>query len=133
MLASARAIARSSPHAPKLRALSTAITADELKAGAEMASKHTAFMQSTTAPRSLTGAGMGSGVELHRPDNMTEIAALTGQPTEHRNRTVIVAPREHKTTQVGFLKCFFERLESCCFLVAACTRCAWNAGQPSFA
>lgn len=65
---------------------------------------------------------MGSGVELHRPKNMQEIAGtsrlsfsitttdisnqllflvLSGMPTEHANRTVVIAPRELKTMQSG--------------------------------
>jgi NADH dehydrogenase (ubiquinone) Fe-S protein 4 len=44
---------------------------------------------------------MGSGVELHRPKDMTEIAVLTGMPSEQKQRTVVIAPRELKTMQSG--------------------------------
>lgn len=38
-----------------LRAFSTALTAEELQAGAEKVARHNKFMQSTTSPKSLVG------------------------------------------------------------------------------
>ena len=83
------------------RALSTALTAEELKAGVEKAARHAKFVQSTISPKSLTGGALPDGVELHRPKDMTEIATLTGMPAEHKERTVVIAPRELKTMQSG--------------------------------
>jgi len=88
---------------PWAQAFSTApgaITAEELKAGVEKAARHTKLMQSTISPKSLMG-NLPSGVELHRPKDMTEISVLTGMPAEHQKRTVIIAPRELKTMQSG--------------------------------
>ena len=37
---------------------------------------------------------------MHVPKNITEMAAtFSGMPAEHANRTVIIAPRQHKTVQ----------------------------------
>ena len=83
------------------RRLSSALTAEELKVGAEKVHRHSKYLQSTSAPKSLTGGGMGSGVELHSPKDMTEIAVLTGMPFEQKQRTVVIAPRELKTMQSG--------------------------------
>ena len=83
------------------KAFSTALTAEEIKTGAEKAARHTKYMQSTISPKSLTGGVLPSGVELHRPKDMTEISVLTGMPAEHKNRTVVIAPRELKTMQSG--------------------------------
>ena len=41
-----------------------------------------------------------SGVELHVPKDLTEIASLTGMP-KAQNRTVLIAPRPLKTLQSG--------------------------------
>ena len=81
--------------------MSSALTAEELKVGAEKVHRHSKYLQSTSAPKSLTGGGMGSGVELHCPKDMTEIAVLTGMPLEQKQRTVVIAPRELKTMQSG--------------------------------
>ena len=40
----------------QVRHSSTALTAEEIKAGAEKAKRHSTFMQSTILPKSLTGA-----------------------------------------------------------------------------
>jgi hypothetical protein len=40
------------------------------------------------------------GNDLHVPKNITEMAAtFSGMPAEHANRTVTIAPRQHKTVQ----------------------------------
>jgi ETC complex I subunit conserved region len=54
----------------------------------------------TAKPQTFAGLH-GDGSELHVPENITEIAVLSGIPREHANRTVIIAPRMHKTLSSG--------------------------------
>lgn len=55
---------------------------------------------SPAKPQSLTTA-LGSGKELHIPKNITEMAALSGMPSEQAKRTVLIAPRVLKSVQSG--------------------------------
>ena len=44
---------------------------------------------------------VGTGIELHTPRNITEMAIFSGMPTEQKKRTVVIAPRMNKTLQSG--------------------------------
>ena len=44
---------------------------------------------------------VGTGIELHTPRDITEMAVFSGMPTEQKNRTVVIAPRMNKTLQSG--------------------------------
>ncbi len=46
--------------------------------------------------------GAPSGRDVHIPENITEIAALSGMPAEHQKRRVYIAPVPFKTTQSGY-------------------------------
>lgn len=73
---------------------------EEIKENEAKVQRHKAFVQKTTSPKTLTDV-LGSGTELHVPEDMTEIQALTGMPKEQQNRTVLIAPRQLKTLQSG--------------------------------
>jgi len=51
-------------------------------------------------PKSITW-GLDQGRDLHQPKIATEVAALSGMPAEHANRTVIITQRILKTLQSG--------------------------------
>ena len=53
-----------------------------------------------TATTTLAG-GVGSGADLHVPNNIAEIAALSGMPAEHSSRTVLIGQRPLKSVQSG--------------------------------
>lgn len=55
---------------------------------------------SPAKPQSLTIA-IGTGKELHIPKNITEMAALSGMPTEQTKRMVLIGPRVLKSVQSG--------------------------------
>lgn len=46
--------------------------------------------------------GAPTGRDVHIPENITEIAALSGMPSEHQKRRVNIAPVPWKTTQSGY-------------------------------
>ena len=46
--------------------------------------------------------GAPSGRDVHIPENVSEIAALTGMPAEHQKRRVYIAPVPFKTSQSGY-------------------------------
>jgi hypothetical protein len=101
MLNSAQRVA----FAVKLRRLSTPAgkiqrTPEQIKEGLEKVQKFRKLQQPTTKPQSLTVA-MGTRKELHIPQNITEMAALSGMPSEQAKRTVIISPRMLKTLQSG--------------------------------
>lgn len=45
--------------------------------------------------------GLPTGKDLYEPEDMSELAHLSGMPAEHANRSVIIAQRWLKTTQQG--------------------------------
>lgn len=45
--------------------------------------------------------GRAAAKDLTLPENISEVAALSGMPAEHAKRTVVIAPRLLKSQQVG--------------------------------
>ena len=80
------------------RSLSTSL--EEIEAGLDKVQRHRAVVQKSTMPTTFSEVH-GSGTDLHIPKNMTELSVFSGQPDEHRARTVIIAPRILKTLQSG--------------------------------
>ncbi len=78
---------------------------EEVASSLDQARRHTKVQQKTTMPRTMTEVH-GPGTDLHIPKNMAELSVFSGQPIEHRNRTVIIAPRQLKTTQSGMSSMF---------------------------
>lgn len=58
------------------------------------------FIIHTAHPKTLTQV-MGTGSDLYVPENIAELAALSGMPEEHANRTVVIGQRINKTLQSG--------------------------------
>ena len=88
--------------APVARGFSTSI--EEVEAAADKVKRHRAVVQKSTMPTTLSDVH-GPGTDLHIPKNMSEVSVFTGQPEEHKNRTVIIAPRILKTLQSGTCLC----------------------------
>jgi hypothetical protein len=84
---------------------------EELKAGLVQVDRHRKVVRGTTTPKTLTDV-MGSGSDLYKAADMTEMAVLTGMPAEHQKRTVVIQPRMHKTLQSG---AYISSLISPCF------------------
>ena len=82
------------------RAFSSELSVEELKEATSKVERHKKHVQKSALPTTMTNL-TGPGVELHVPEDLTEIAALTGMPKEHQNRTVMIAPRPLKTLQSG--------------------------------
>lgn len=100
MLTPARFVARTARAATFVARRRQLSSLEEIKENEIKVEKHRKFVQKTTSPKTLTDV-LGSGIELHVPEDVTEIQALTGMPKEHQNRTVIIAPRQLKTLQSG--------------------------------
>jgi hypothetical protein len=73
---------------------------EEIKEAEQKIERHKMHLQKSALPKTMTDV-VGSGVELYVPEDITEIASLTGMPKEHQGRTVIIAPRPLKTLSSG--------------------------------
>lgn len=83
----------------QIRKLSTpALSPQEIASSVDRTEKFTKFIQQSAYP-SASGRIVGNGKELHVPENISEIAALSGMPAEHAARTVTIAQRIIKTSQ----------------------------------
>ena len=88
---------------PACARFSTSI--EEVEAAADKVKRHRMVVQKSTMPTTFTKVH-GPGTDLHIPKNMSEVSVFSGQPEEHKNRTVIIAPRILKTLQSGTCQTF---------------------------
>jgi len=71
-----------------------------LKAGALKVEKFRKFNEQSASPKSLTQV-LGTGIELHVPKNISEVAVLSEMPREQAERTVVIGQRINKSLQSG--------------------------------
>ena len=81
---------------------------EEIEAGLEHVKRHRNVVQKSTMPTTFSRVH-GPGTDLHVPKNMTELSVFSGQPDEHRARTVVIAPRILKTLQSGTFLTSYEK------------------------
>ena len=74
-----------------LKFSSNQMTAEEIQKSIEFATKHKKFVTTTVTPKTLSDV-VGTGDELHIPQKMSEIAVLSGMPSDQQKRTVLIIP-----------------------------------------
>lgn len=75
------------------------MTPEQLKEGEKLVQSHKHFKRRPASPKSLTDVMPATPQPM--PEDKSEIAVFNGFPTEHQNRTVVIAPRLDKTMQSG--------------------------------
>jgi len=79
-----------------------ALTKEEIEKARVLQEKYKLYKRKSAYPDDEVPMFHADGSDLDIPENASEIAALTGMPAEQQARTVLIAPRPHRSSQTGF-------------------------------